>query len=109
MSRLTATHVSVSFGNLVVLDDVSVSIGAGNRIGIIAPNGVGKSTLLKVLAGDLEPDAGTVTRSPATTAVLRLTQEPDLRPGESLTALLARRTQVAAAEAEAHGHEDEEG
>jgi ATPase subunit of ABC transporter with duplicated ATPase domains len=99
MSRLTATHVSVSFGNLVVLDDVSVSIGAGNRIGIIAPNGVGKSTLLKVLAGDLEPDAGTVTRSPATTAVLRLTQEPDLRPGESLTAHLARRTQVAAAEA----------
>ena len=102
MSRLTATHVSVSFGNLVVLDDVSVSIGAGNRIGIIAPNGVGKSTLLKVLAGDLEPDAGTVTRSPATTAVLRLTQEPDLRPGESLTAHLARRTQVAAAEADLH-------
>jgi len=102
MSRLTATNVSVSFGSLVVLDEVSVSIGAGDRIGIIAPNGVGKSTLLKVLAGDLEPEAGNVTRAPATTTVLRLTQEPDLRPGESLAAHLARRTQVAAAEAALH-------
>ena len=59
MSRLIASNVSVSFGSLVVLDGVSLSIGAGDRTGIIAPNGVGKSTLLKVLAGDLEPDAGT--------------------------------------------------
>ena len=65
MSRLTATRVSVSFGSLVVLDGVSVSIGAGDRIGIIAPNGVGKSTLLRVLAGELEPDSGTVLRAPA--------------------------------------------
>jgi ATPase subunit of ABC transporter with duplicated ATPase domains len=102
MSRLIATNVSVSFGNLVVLDAVTVSIGAGDRIGIIAPNGVGKSTLLRVLAGDLEPDAGNVTRAPATTTVLRLSQEPELRPGESLAAHLARRTQVAAAEADLH-------
>jgi len=102
MSRLTATNVSVSFGSLVVLDEVSASIGAGDRIGIIAPNGVGKSTLLKVLAGDLEPDTGRVTRAPATTTVLRLAQEPDLRSGESLAAHLARRTQVAEAEADLH-------
>jgi ATPase subunit of ABC transporter with duplicated ATPase domains len=100
MSRLTATNVSVSFGSLVVLDRVSVSIGARDRIGIIAPNGVGKSTLLRVLAGDLEPDAGTVSRAPAATTVLLLTQEPDVRPGESLAAHLGRRTQVATAEAD---------
>src|SRR5580692_9669295 len=99
MSRLTASDVSISFGSRVVLDGVSLSIGAGDRIGIIAPNGVGKSTLLAVLAGDLEPDAGTVIRSPATTTVLRLAQEPDIRPGESLAGHLARRTQVAAAQA----------
>src|SRR5580692_5377745 len=98
MSRLTASNVSVSFGSLVVLDGVSLSIGGGDRTGIIAPNGVGKSTLLKILAGDLEPDAGAVTRSPATTTVLRLAQEPDIRPGESLGEHLARRTQVAAAQ-----------
>jgi ATPase subunit of ABC transporter with duplicated ATPase domains len=100
MSRLTASNVTVSFGSLVVLDGVSLSIGAGDRTGIIAPNGVGKSTLLKVLAGELEPDAGTVSRAPANTTVLRLTQEPDIRPGESLAAHLARRTQVAAAQAD---------
>jgi ATPase subunit of ABC transporter with duplicated ATPase domains len=100
MSRLTASDVSISFGSRVVLDGVSLSIGAGDRIGIIAPNGVGKSTLLAVLAGDLEPDAGTVIRSPATTTVLRLAQEPDIRPGESLGEHLARRTQVAAAQAD---------
>ncbi|HEY2314308.1 MAG TPA: ATP-binding cassette domain-containing protein, partial [Streptosporangiaceae bacterium] len=50
MSRLTASNVSVTFGSIVVLDGVSLSIGAGDRTGIIAPNGVGKSTLLKVLA-----------------------------------------------------------
>jgi ATPase subunit of ABC transporter with duplicated ATPase domains len=100
MSRLTASNVSVSFGSLAVLDGVSLSIGAGDRIGIIAPNGVGKSTLLKVLAGDLEPDAGAVTRSPATTTVLRLAQEPDIWPGESLADHLGRRTQVVAAQAD---------
>ena len=100
MSRLTASNVSISFGGLVVLDGVSLSIGAGDRTGIIAPNGVGKSTLLKVLAGDLEPDAGAVTRAPANTTVLRLAQEPDIRPGESLAANLARRTHVTAAQAD---------
>jgi len=99
MSRLAATNVGVSFGSLAVLDGVSLSVGAGDRIGIIAPNGVGKSTLLRLLAGELEPDSGAVTRAPATTTVLRLAQEPDIRPGESLAAHLARRTQVTAAQA----------
>ena len=100
MSRLAAVNVRLSFGSLVVLDGVSLSIGAGDRTGIIAPNGVGKSTLLKILAGELEPDAGSVTRSPASTTVLRLAQEPDIQPGESLADHLTRRTQVAAAQAD---------
>jgi ATPase subunit of ABC transporter with duplicated ATPase domains len=99
MSRLTAANVSISFGSLVVLDGVSLSIGPGDRTGIIAPNGVGKSTLLKVLAGDIEPDSGSVTRAPASTTVLRLAQEPDIRHGESVAANIARRTGIAAAQA----------
>src|SRR5215469_4922709 len=100
MSRLSAVNVSVSFGSIAVLDGVSLSIGSGDRVGIIAPNGVGKSTLLKVLAGELEPDSGSVTRSPVSTTVLRLAQEPDIRPGESLAGHLSRRTQVAGAQAD---------
>ena len=100
MSRLAAANVSVSFGSITVLDSVSFGIGSGDRIGIIAPNGVGKSTLLKVLAGELEPDSGTVTRSPTAATVLRLAQEPEIRPGETLAGHLSRRTQVAAAQAD---------
>ncbi len=99
MSRLAASNVSFSFGNQVVLDGVSLTLGPGDRIGIVAPNGVGKSTLLRVLSGELDPDRGSVIRSPATTTVLRLSQEPDIRPGETLADQLARRTQVAAAQA----------
>ncbi len=100
MSRLAAVNVSISVGSVVVLDGVSLTVGSGDRIGIVAPNGVGKSTLLRVLAGELEPDSGQVTRSPAATTVLRLAQEPDIRPGESLAGHLERRTQVAAAQAD---------
>jgi ATPase subunit of ABC transporter with duplicated ATPase domains len=99
MSRLAARGVDVAFGALTVLDGVDLTIGPGDRVGILAANGVGKSTLLKVLAGELEPDSGTVTRSPATTSVVRLAQEPDIRPGETLAGHLARRTGVAAAQA----------
>ena len=98
MSRLAAHGIQITFGGLTVLDGVDLTIGPGDRIGILAPNGVGKSTLLKILSGELEPDAGSVTRSPASTTVLRLAQEPDIRPGETLSEHLARRTGVAAAQ-----------
>jgi len=84
-------------GAQVVLGGVSVSITPGARLGIVGPNGIGKSTLLRVLAGLEEPDGGTVDRSPATTTVGWLPQEPDTHPGETLRAYLARRTGVAAA------------
>jgi ATPase subunit of ABC transporter with duplicated ATPase domains len=100
MSRLTASNVSFSFGSQVVLDGVSLTLGPGDRVGIVAPNGVGKSTLLRILSGELEPDSGSVIRAPATTTVLRLSQEPDIRPDETLAEHLARRTQVAAAQAD---------
>ncbi|HEX6932061.1 MAG TPA: ATP-binding cassette domain-containing protein, partial [Streptosporangiaceae bacterium] len=57
MSLLTARSVSVSFGALTVLADASLAVGAGDRIAVVGPNGVGKSTLLKVLAGLIQPDA----------------------------------------------------
>ncbi len=61
---LRADGVSVSFDGRPVLTDVSLAVDPGHRAGLVGENGVGKSTLLRVLAGTLEPDAGTVERPP---------------------------------------------
>jgi ATPase subunit of ABC transporter with duplicated ATPase domains len=91
---LAAREISKSFGAVQVLDRVSLAIGPGDRVGIIGPNGIGKSTLLRLLAGVEEPDSGRIARSGP---VGYLPQEPDARPGESVLAYLARRTGVGAA------------
>jgi ATPase subunit of ABC transporter with duplicated ATPase domains len=96
---LHADHVSRNHGGQTVLDDVSLTVGPESRIGS-SGDGIGKSTLLRILAGLEEPDAGVVRRSPASTTVGWLPQEPDAHAGEVLRAYLARRTGVAAAEAE---------
>jgi ATPase subunit of ABC transporter with duplicated ATPase domains len=95
VSLLSARGLSVSFGALAVLHDADFVVAAGDRIAVVGPNGVGKSTLLRVLAGLVQPDSGTVT---ATGTVGYLPQERDLRAGETAMQYLARRTGVAAAE-----------
>src|SRR5690606_20191218 len=95
---LHATGIGRHHGSQVVLDDVSLSVDPTTRLGVVGPNGVGKSTLLRILAGLEAPDAGRVRRAPATTTVGFLPQEPDARPGETLAEYLARRTGVAEAE-----------
>jgi ATPase subunit of ABC transporter with duplicated ATPase domains len=109
--QIMLRNVSVGFGARRVLAGITLTVSAGDRIGIVAPNGVGKSTLLKVLAGDLAPESGDVVRAPSTVNVLRLAQEPVIEGGESLRDHLARRSGVAqaqvrmdtAAEALSHG------
>ena len=94
---LVAKDVVRHHGAQVVLGGVSVAVNDGTRLGIVGPNGIGKSTLLRILAGLEAPDGGRVERSPAGTTVGWLPQEPDARAGETLRAYLARRTGVAAA------------
>ncbi|MCU1450090.1 MAG: transporter related [Acidimicrobiales bacterium] len=81
-----------------MLADVSVSVGPASRVGIVGPNGVGKSTLLRVLAGLDQPDEGSVDRAPGTLTVGYLPQEVAGLAGETLLAYLARRTGVTEAE-----------
>lgn len=61
---LSAEHLSINFGSRQLLEDVNFYLNEGDKTGVIGVNGTGKSTFLKVLAGALEPDAGTVARNP---------------------------------------------
>jgi ATP-binding cassette subfamily F protein uup len=57
-----AEHLTKSFGGAPVIADFSARIMRGDRIGIIGPNGCGKSTLIKLMVGELEPTSGTIRR-----------------------------------------------
>ena len=74
MPLLTLDRVSLSFGHLPLFDDASLRIEAGERICLIGRNGAGKSSLLKVIAGDVPPDGGSIWRAPGL-RVSRLDQD----------------------------------
>lgn len=60
MSILNLEHISKNLGGRVILDEASASVDAGEKVGIIGINGTGKSTLLSIIAGVMEPDEGEV-------------------------------------------------
>ena len=60
MNLLTMEHVSKAYTDRVLLDDVGFGINKNEKIGVIGVNGMGKSTLLKIVAGIEESDAGTI-------------------------------------------------
>ncbi len=60
---LTVTGVSKSLGGRPIITDVEMQLGPGERIGLLGANGSGKTTFLKLLAGTLDPDSGTITRA----------------------------------------------
>jgi energy-coupling factor transporter ATP-binding protein EcfA2 len=61
---ISVNNVTLSFGKRVLFDEVSLSFNKGNCYGVIGANGAGKSTFLKILAGELEPNKGTVDITP---------------------------------------------
>src|ERR1043165_5865340 len=85
MPLLTLDHISTAFGHVPLLDDAALQVEPGERIAIVGRNGTGKSTLMKVIAGDLEPDAGAVWRAPGV-KVSRLPQDVIEETDESVDA-----------------------
>jgi len=83
MAILAATNIELSYGERVILDQVSLSLDRGERLGLVGRNGEGKSTLLKILAGKLAPDRGTVVLAGGARTGY-LAQDPELDPNESL-------------------------
>lgn len=74
---LGAENIGISFGTRTVLDAVSLGVDEGDRIGLVGRNGDGKSTLMRILAGQQTPDDGRVTRRGGTTLGV-LDQRDDL-------------------------------
>ncbi len=60
---LALNHIDLSFGARVLFRDLDLLLGDGERVALVGPNGAGKTTLLRIALGELEPDAGQVTRS----------------------------------------------
>ena len=83
MSLLTASNLSKSFGPIDIFSGISLSIPPRARIAIVGPNGIGKTTLLRILLGLEEPSSGQVTQA-RNISIGYLPQEAGLNGGHTL-------------------------
>lgn len=96
MPVLTLSHIHKAFGPQIIFDDVSLTVMRGARVGLIGRNGEGKSTLLKLMAGLVEADAGELTLRSGT-RVAYLPQAPQYAPGQSVFDVVASGLEAVAA------------
>ncbi len=82
MTLISFSGVGVDFGATMLFSDVTFTVGAGDRWGIVGRNGTGKTTLFRLLTGEMEPTRGAIARQPGTRASL-LEQHRDF--GEAIT------------------------
>jgi len=86
---IEALDISKAYGDKLILDKFSIKILRGDRVAFVGPNGVGKTTLLKMLLKEIEPDTGTVSQGtnlmPAVFDQARAQLDPEMSLWESLT------------------------
>ncbi|MCE3286441.1 MAG: transporter related protein [Gaiellaceae bacterium] len=98
--RVQLAGVGKHHGAQAILDQVTLTIGEGARVGLVGPNGVGKTTLLRIVVGHELPDTGTVVRAPERAAIGYLAQERVSERGVSILAWLSRQAGIDHAERE---------
>ena len=74
MALISLRNIELAFGGPAILEDISLQVEKGDRICLLGRNGTGKSTLLKLIAGELQPDAGSIDRQQGL-RVARLAQD----------------------------------
>ncbi len=85
---LTVHHVYKTYGIQPILQDISFSISNTERVGLIGPNGCGKTTLMRILAGMEQPDSGAVVSTRPNLRIGYLAQGMELEPGQTLQTTL---------------------
>jgi ATP-binding cassette subfamily F protein uup len=83
MSLYSIVDAQLAFGHVALLDHADFSLEAGERVGLIGRNGAGKSSLLKIVAGLMQPDDGLVTGQQGLSTVY-VPQEPEFDPDASV-------------------------
>lgn len=97
-ATIVAKGIAAGHGDRALFSCLDLIIAPGDVIGLVGVNGAGKSTLMRILAGLLPPEQGTLRLSPPTASVGYLPQERERRAGETVAGFLARRTGVAGAQ-----------
>jgi ATP-binding cassette subfamily F protein 3 len=97
---LTVHHIHKTYGIQPILQDISFSVSNNERIGLIGPNGCGKTTLMRILAGIEQPDSGTVASTRPNLRIGYLAQGMDFEPDQTLQTALSLHS-VSQAELEA--------
>lgn len=87
---LSVHNVSKSFGIETILSGVTFTLNSGERFGMVGPNGCGKTTLLRIITGQLSPDAGAVSFNPAGLSFGYLPQGAEFNPLDTLGSYLRR-------------------
>ncbi len=81
MAVISLQNISLRFGGPALLEDATLNIERNERIALVGRNGEGKSSLLRLLTGDLRPDAGTIVRGSSVAVALLPQNVPDRTPG----------------------------
>lgn len=80
---ITASNIFVKYGDRILMDELNLVIGERDKIGLVGRNGAGKSTLLKIIANEITPDSGQVTR-PTQSTLGFLHQEMEIPTGKTV-------------------------